>query len=299
MIISVPVLLAGAAVGAGVVIAVAGALPSRADVGDVIARLDASRLDALAPHTPPAAASALERWGQQVLRLVGEQVLRVPVRELGILRESPALFVGRKLGTALYGLALPTVATIAFALVGVHPPLAVPALAGLIAAAIFWFIPDISVRGRAAEARTEFRAAIASYLELVGLERAADAGPTEALRRAAAVGDGWVFERIRDALVRAELAGIAPWEGLRRLATEIDVPELAAPAEIIAIAGEEGAAVYSTLKAQAASLRGVLLTDQQAKANEASEKMIMPVAGLVILMTVYIAVPAMLNIIAS
>jgi hypothetical protein len=80
---------------------------------------------------------------------------------------------------------------------------------------------------------------------------------------------------------------------------EIDVPELGAPADIIAVAGEEGAAVYSTLKAQAASLRGVLLTDQQAQANEASEKMIMPVAGLVILMTVYIAVPAMLNIIAS
>ena len=300
MISSAPVLLAGAAIGTGVVMAVAGLMPTRADVGDVMARMDASRLDTTAvPGTERPAANILERWGQQVLRLVGEQVLRVPTRELGILRESPALFVGRKLATALYGLALPTVATLVFTVVGIHPPLVIPALAGLAAALLFWFIPDLSVRGRAEEARTEFRAAIAAYLELVGLERAADAGPTEALRRAAAVGDGWVFERIRDALVRAELAGIAPWDGLRQLATEIDVPELGAPADIIAVAGEEGAAVYSTLRAQAASLRGVLLTDQQAQANEASEKMIMPVAGLVVLMTVYIAVPAMLNIIAS
>ncbi|MFD0327087.1 hypothetical protein ACFQZC_38275 [Streptacidiphilus monticola] len=53
------------------------------------------------------------------------------------------------------------------------------------------------------------------------------------------------------------------------------------------------------MKAQAASLRGVLLTDQQAQANEASEKMVVPVAALVILMTCYIAVPAMLHVIAA
>jgi predicted membrane GTPase involved in stress response len=108
-----------------------------------------------------------------------------------------------------------------------------------------------------------------------------------------------VFTRIRDTITRAELEGISPWEGLKRLSVELDVPELGAPADIIAIAGEEGAAVGDTLAAQARSLSGVLVTAAKAQANRASEKMVMPVAVLVLIMTVYIGYPAISRILAS
>ncbi|MEZ0092480.1 type II secretion system F family protein [Streptacidiphilus sp. EB129] len=299
MIDLAPVLLTGATVGAGITVAAAGLMPGRTDLGDVLSRLDANRLDVLEPRRHAGAVTVTERLGARVLAQVGEQVLRIPRRELELTGRSAAWFIGKKLTTALAAMLMPMAGVALYTAAIGPPPVAIPLLGALAFAVVAWFLPDIKVRQEAAEARTEFRTAVASYLELVGLERAADAGPTESLRRAAEVGDGWVFQRIRDAIVRAELAGIPPWDGLRQLSTEIGVPELGAPADIIALAGEEGAAVYSTLQAQARSLRGQLLTDQQADANTASETMVAPVAALVILMTLYIAFPAMMRVINS
>jgi Flp pilus assembly protein TadB len=294
-----PVLLAGAAVGGGITMLVAGLSRDRGDLGDVIARMDASRIDLLAPQQVEQPTDWRERLGGWALSRISDNLVRLPRKELAILRESPALQLGKKIGVALYGLLAPALGTAVAIAGGAKFPFAIPGVISLVFAVAGWFLVDVNARQRAAEARTEFRIAIASYLDLVSLERAADAGPSEALKRAAQVGDGWVFERIRDALLRAELAGIAPWEGLRQLSEEIDVPELGHPADIIAIAGEEGASVYSTLQAQARSLRDVLLTDQQAHANTASEKMVVPVAALVIIMTCYIALPAMVRVINS
>jgi Flp pilus assembly protein TadB len=295
-----PVLLSGAAVGAGLTIAVAGLTPGRADLSDVLAHLDATQLDNLQPRTTPAGPLGVqERLGARVLAQVGEHVLRVPRRDLQLLGRTPASHVGRQCTTALAAAAMPALGTAAYTALAGPPPFVLPLLASVLFGAVLWVLVGVSVRQEAAEARTEFKVAIASYLELVGLERAADAGPIESLRRAAEVGDGWVFHRLRDAIVRAELAGIPPWDALRQLADEIGVPELGAPADIIALAGEEGAAVYSTLKAQARSLRGQILADQQTQANTASEKMVAPVAGMVIVMTLFVAFPAMLRIINS
>lgn len=301
MISLAPVLLSGAAVGVGITVAVAGLTPGRADLGDVLARLDATQLDNLQPRTAPIAElSFQERMGARVLAQVGEQVLRVPRRDLDLIGRTPASHVGRQITYSLATTAMPALGAAAYsALAGHTVSFTLPLLVSLLFGVAMWLLVGVNVHQEAAEARYEFKTAVASYLELVGLERAADAGPIESLRRGAEVGDGWVFHRLRDAIVRAELAGIAPWDALRQLAEEIGVPELGAPADIIALAGEEGAAVYTTLKAQARSLRGQLLTDQQAEANAASEKMVAPVAGLVIVMTCFIAFPAMLRIITS
>src|SRR5947199_371191 len=109
---------------------------------------------------------------------------------------------------------------------------------------------------------------------LENLDRNRDRQPNTTLEKAGAfllrtVGEGWVFAKIRDTITRAELEGISPWEGLKRLSIELDVPELGAPADIIAIAGEEGAAVGDTLGAQAKSLSGALVTAAKAQANMA------------------------------
>ncbi|WP_328373173.1 type II secretion system F family protein (plasmid) [Streptomyces sp. NBC_00445] len=292
--------LGGAAVGAGLVIAYRGMVPGRPDVGDIISRMDATRLENLQPvRAARVPAGGLERLGAVLLRAAGEGALRLPRQELELIGRSPTRHVGIKIALGLYGLVLPMLLVAVAAAAGHPMPFPVPALAGLLLGIAFWFVPDIHVKQQAVEARADFRHAIKTYLRLVQLERAADAAPTQALKRAAEVGQGWVFVRIRDAITRAELEGISPWEGLKRLSLELDVPELGAPADIISIAGEEGAAVGETLGAQARSLSGALVTAAKAKANSASEKMVMPVSVLVVIMTIYIGYPALTRIMSA
>ncbi|MEU5958176.1 type II secretion system F family protein [Streptomyces sp. NPDC047525] len=299
MILSPFGVIGGAVAGLGLVIAARGILPGRPDLNDVLSRMDATRLENLERHRDARPNSAMEKAGALLLRSVGEGTLRLPRQQLELVGRSPAAHLGRKLGLALYGLLLPVLTVGLANLAGAPFPFAIPAIAGLGVAVIFWFLPDLQLKQQAVEAKEDFRYAIKAYLRLVQLERAADAAPTQALKRAAEVGEGWVFAKIRDTITRAELEGISPWEGLKRLSIELDVPELGAPADIIAIAGEEGAAVGDTLGAQAKSLSGALVTSAKAQANTASEKMVMPVAMLVLIMTVYIGYPALSRIMAS
>ncbi|WP_331731612.1 type II secretion system F family protein [Kitasatospora sp. NBC_01300] len=299
MIANAPAIAAGALTGLGVAIAIAGATRARPDLGDVLRRVDARRLENLDPRPVRIADSVLERLGGRLLGQLGEGVIRLPRRDLELLGRTPAQHVGHKIGFAILGLLFPALVPAVVTLAGGHLPFAVPALVAVGLAGLAWLVPDLNVREEAGEARREFRFAVASYLELVCLERAADAGPSEALRKAAAIGEGWVFTRLRDALTRAELGGLPPWEGLRQLSDELGVPELGAPADIMAVAGEEGASVYTTLQAQAASLRGSLLADEQTRANIASEKMIIPVTALVLIMSLYIGYPAIARIMAA
>ncbi|MFJ4003901.1 type II secretion system F family protein [Streptomyces sp. NPDC090023] len=298
MNISPYAVIGGAVTGLGLVIAARGILPGRPDLGDVLTRMDATRLENL-ERRDNQANTLMEKAGVFLLRTVGEGTLRLPRQQMELVGRSPAAHLGRKLALALYGLLLPVLVVALANLAGYPFPVAIPAIAGIGLAVIFWLLPDLQLKQQATEAKEDFRYAVKAYLRLVQLERAADAAPTQALKRAAEVGEGWVFARIRDTITRAELEGISPWEGLKRLSLELDVPELGAPADIIAIAGEEGAAVGDTLGAQAKSLSGALVTSAKAQANMASEKMVMPVAMLVLIMTVYIGYPAISRIMAS
>jgi hypothetical protein len=143
------------------------------------------------------------------------------------------------------------------------------------------------------------RRALCSYLDLVSLRRDASEGPTIALERAAALGEGWVFRRITDALVAARLAGDPPWDGLRRLAADTGVGELADVADIAAVAAQEGASIAPTLRARAQSLRVQLLAEEEASANTASEKLTAPVALLSIAFLLLFLYPALARLMAT
>jgi hypothetical protein len=187
-------------------------------------------------------------------------------------------------------------------LIGSAPPLAPPAAASVLLAVGLWLKAGAEVRENADHARVAYRYAVSSFLERVALARLSDAGASasasEALYRTAEVGDGPALERIRATLEHARLAGISGWEALRALADELYIPELARPAEALALAGEESAPVYNTLQAQAAQLRGARLTDMQAKANEASQRLVVPVVVLGLLVLVYVAYPAFTRILS-
>ncbi|WP_199920560.1 MBL fold metallo-hydrolase [Streptomyces sp. NRRL S-481] len=79
-----------------------------------------------------------------------------------------------------------------------------------IIAGLLFITPDLAVRDQAKRAREEFAHALSAYLDLVALKRAADAGPAEALEKAAEVGEGWPFLYLQGTLRRARLEKIPP-----------------------------------------------------------------------------------------
>ena len=286
--------LAGAVAGAGVLLVALGLAPApRPDLTAALARLDA-------PAPPPDDATADPAGGLRG-RVTGPVLARlrrlpVPAADLALLREDPDAFLLRKATLGLLAFLAPAAALAALGWAGLALPLVVPLAVGLGAGLVGFLAPDLAVRSRARTARAEFRRAAGAYLDLVALERAADGGPAEALHRAAEVAHGWVFVRIRDALDHARLAGRPPWEALSDLAAEVGVPDLADLADIVALAGDDGAAVYDTLLAKAAALRNRTRADAQAAANAASERMTLPAVLLGVAFLILVAYPALARV---
>ncbi|GAA1167579.1 hypothetical protein F4556_001152 [Kitasatospora gansuensis] len=286
--ISIWAVLAGALLLGGVAAIAAELRPAPPDLGQALDRLHRTPADHAELTDPDV--SWVDRIGQSSLRLPGA---RIPRRQLSLIGRTPARFMAHKLLFALIGLMAPGYLVLISVLVGFELPWVVPLLAGPALALLGWLLPDGIVAGEAKEARTEYLHGIAAYLELVALERAADCGPAEALRRAAAVGRSTVFRRIRDALERAATDRLPPWDGLDALATELGLTPLQDVADIMRLSGSDGAAVYDTLRARSKSLRDELLAEDLARANTDSERMVAPGAALTLLMTVLIVFPAL------
>lgn len=292
--ISTAVVLAGAATGSGAALLIAGLLPTTPDLQSALARLSSVPGTGVTDRVlEPERDGRMRRLSRDHLpRLASTLGLDRHRADLALIGDDPESLAFRKLAFGLLGLAFPPVLATAMAVIGLSLPLAIPGVTSLALAGLLFFVPDLDVRRRAATTRAEMRRAVCVYLELVAMERVADAGTAEALHRAADIGDGRAFTLLRDALLRAQLAGSPPWQGLGRLAAELRVPELGDVADMMRISGEDGAAVYATLRARAASLRSALLADAAAEANAASEHMIMPVAVLGVVFMAMLGYPA-------
>lgn len=172
--------------------------------------------------------------------------------------------------------------------------LAVPlglTLAGTTALTIAaWLSPDWELKSKAAKARAQFARGVAIFVELVAAERRRDAPPAVALENAALVGDTWIFQRIRQELVRARYDKVQPWDALERFAEKIKVPELGDASRIMRLSGDRGASVYESLRALGRGLRVRMLNEQAATESTASDKMsnivfMVAAAFMVILLT--------------
>ncbi|MGW2395197.1 type II secretion system F family protein [Kitasatospora sp. NPDC001664] len=279
--------LAGAAVLGGIALIASELRPAPPDLAQALDRLHRVPTDT---QELGGRAAWADRIGARSIHLAGA---RIPHQQLALIGRTPARFMAHKLLFGLIGLMTPAYLVLFTTLMDVQLPLLVPVLVGPGLALLGWLVPDAIVKGEAKEARTEYLNGIAAYLELVALERAADLGPAEALRRAAVVGRSTVLRRIRDALDRATTDRLPPWEGLDALATELGLTPLQDVADIMRLSGTDGAAVYDTLRARAKSLRDELLAEDLARANTDSERMVAPGAALTLLMTVLIAFPAL------
>ncbi|WP_440902048.1 type II secretion system F family protein [Actinosynnema sp.] len=299
-------LAAGGLVGAGLALVLFQLAPSHPDLGQALARLSPAgareaQNAAKALAQPQVKGSddirdVLGAWGARHLpaRLRG----KVAPADLAVLGMTPARFYGEKITYVFIGLVAGPVLSAAV-LFSFSIPLYVPVVATLALAAALWFIPTYNVLTDARDARVEFARSLGAFVDLVALEMASGSGPRQSMEAAAAVGDSWVFRRMREELARTRWSGITPWDALRHLGNEIDMPDLHELADIMRLSGEDGARVYPQLKARAASMRSAILTAQKTRANEVSERMTLPMTLLGMIFLVILITPQILRMVGS
>ncbi|MEU6495689.1 type II secretion system F family protein [Streptomyces sp. NPDC046984] len=287
----IPVVVSGGTIGAGLALLIRELLQPQPALGPALKRSAPASLT-----MPEADMGREEVWGRWLLtRLERLPGIRIPTTNLALLGQGPGEFMLKKTALAALGLLCPVIATIPWIVAGVSLPFYVPTGVGLLIAALLFITPDLAVRDQAKRAREEFAHALSAYLDLVALKRAADAGPAEALEKAAEVGEGWPFLYLQSALRRARLEKIPPYQALVELSAEYDLPVLTDVADIMRGSATDGAAVYKALRARTAALNAELLADQAAEANAASEKMTAPGALLAILVMLLMAFPAVIR----
>ncbi len=287
---------AGGLIGMGLALLVWRLLPVHPDL--------ASALDNLAPErslAPPAVQApdrqAQDRIGLWATRHLTLSLTPVPTRDLALLQMPVHRYHGQKILYASFGLLFPVALTVMVTLIGVHPPLLIPAAASVVTAAALSLLPDYNVRSDATKAREQFTRALSAYIDLVALERLAGAGPRQAMEAAAAIGDSWPFRRIAEELARSRWSGVPPWDALARLASDLNLDDLADLADIMRLSGEEGAAVYQTLRARSAAIRSAIVSEDLARANRAGERLTLPGAVLALTFAVLLTAPALIRLV--
>ncbi|MGF1661000.1 MAG: type II secretion system F family protein [Kineosporiaceae bacterium] len=289
-------LTAGGLIGLGIALLLWRLAPAHPDLRSVLDVVSPDR-SLRRPEIPASASTASERFGLWLMRHLPLTGLSwVPNQQLALLRIPVHRYWGEKALFALIGLATPAVLGVLVAVVGVSVPVPLPVAGSLALALALSFLPDYNARSDAVKAREEFARALGAYVDLVALERQAGSGPRQAMEAAAAVGDSWVFRRLSEELARSRWSGVPPWDALTALADELHLPELAEVSDIMRLSGEEGAAVYTTLRARAEGLRAAMLAREQTKANAAGERMTFPVSALSLIFLLLLATPPVLRV---
>ncbi|MET7879849.1 type II secretion system F family protein [Micromonospora profundi] len=269
--------LAGAMAGLGVFLLVVQLIPAPPALGPALRRLHPLS----AASNTPAGISWLRRR------------FTVPYADLRLLdRNTDQYFLTLGL-SALFCLILPALITVTVAVLSLPIPVFIPVGATLAAALAGAVLAHREVVSKAAVARAEFSRAMCTYLDLAAHQVLGGHGPVESLDRAASVCHGWVFARIREALLSAQLQLRPPWDELKVLSREIEVLELGDLADIMRTAGSEGANVHQTLRARADSMRDRIRTEALAQAELRTNKLDIPAAALILVLLVLIGYPFM------
>ncbi len=275
------VLLAGVLLAAGLVFLVAAAVPA---VPRLDAALERVGLDAPARSVIRdlgALSKPSERLGAVLYRIVPRSLTDRQRRALRLQDKPIAEFYADKAVMMIIGALLPGLIGFAWTSAGGAAGIW-PALFSLIGAVIGFFVPDLLLRHASGAARSGAVEALLVYIDLLTLERLANASASQALYNAAQLSDGPLFLQIRTALERARLEQQPPYEELRRVADSLQLPELADVADVMQL-DETGAALSGALRARLSELRDAHLTSEQIKASAAAEGM-----------TIYMTLPALM-----
>jgi tight adherence protein C len=298
------VMLAGALVGAGVLLAAWMVVQPSTSGPVALALLDARlargrRDQSLTVDRRHAEESPrMRRVGARIgdaLETQGYGLPRSLEVDLGMVGQSREIFLARTAGAALLGAVLPNAVLIPWALLGLVG-FAVPLWLVLIGALVGALVPYSRLRTEAEEKRRAFRHMVSAFLDLVSMNLAGGRGVPEALQAASAISDSWGMVRIRDTLEAAKLQGITPWAALGQLGEEVDVDELRDLSAALALVAEDGAKVRESLTARASSMRHRELADAEAKAEARSQSMLVAQLLLCAGFLVFLVYPAIARI---
>jgi tight adherence protein C len=286
------VMVAGAGCGLGLYLVVRAtwARPSLTDVG---ATLSSPGRPA---HVPAASSRALLE--QRVVGRVVELLRGIgldPSRratDLRVARRSVEQHVLAKLSMALVCGMIGAVLALVLGFGGAGLLVALP----LLGAGLGFLVPELTLSSEARESRRAFRHAYGAYLDLVNVMLAAGAGPESALHIAADSGAGWAFVEIRNALAAARATRKSIADAMGQLGDELEVSELNELAASVALVGSQGARIRASLTAKADSLRSQQVSETEAQAESATERMTIPVVVLLFGFLLFLAYPAVVSI---
>jgi Flp pilus assembly protein TadB len=282
----------GLGFGLGVALVLAGFRPVPQPLAQAVADLrGASRLPSSVPSGHEGTMSRLlgplileTSWGQRAARNVSS--------DLRVTNTTQAVYLSSRIAFAFVAALW---APLTFSLMqvgGVDVGFVLPLWCSLALAPIGFLLPVLQLRSKAADRRRTFRHALSAFLDVVSISLAGGRGVDSALHDAAQSGHGWAFCELRRSLLEARLQGETPWTGLARLGQDLAIPELGELAASASLAGAEGARVRTSLAAKARSLRLRGLTEIEAAAQSASERMSLPIVVLMVGFIVFIAYPA-------
>ena len=280
-------LVLGAGLGSGLLLVVRGVRRQSTPMDDLMRSLDRRA------HVGP---QQRARVGAGLVRRVEARTPRSLERDLNVVGFTPARLAVEKLTGTIAGVAVPVAAHLALIAggSGLAPGLL---LVAVFAGGVLGFVhPNARLRSLAGRRRRQFEHALSSYLDLVNVVLAGGSGIESALEAAADAGDGWVFEHLRVALVRARATRRSPWVTLGELGSSLGVDSLTELASSVQLAGEQGARIRSSLAAKAASLRARQLTQIEADANAASERMGVPTVLMFLGFLILLGYPALQQI---
>jgi Flp pilus assembly protein TadB len=251
-------------------------VPARPDLASGVRRWDSSRTRATrVQHAgAPEAASVVGRAQVWIADLMlRRQDIGSITRDLAVTDSSIEAYVGKVSTLMVLGFLGPLVVLGFFQVMGLDLPFVLSVLAGLGLAATMVPVARQELSEAAVKRRAELRRTLSIYLDLVGMSLQAGRGHAEALPAAAAVGHGWAFTHLQDAIDGARYVGTTPWRALGELGERFGVRQLTDLDAALTLAAEDGAKVRATLIARAQTLRDERLADAERMAAQATESM--------------------------
>jgi Flp pilus assembly protein TadB len=233
----------------------------------------------------------LGRWLLRTVPVLARAVAGVGT-DLRIVGRSPEEQAARVGAYTLLAMAFGPWMALVFWIAGSPLPAIIPGGVTLLGMAFGLVAPFTSLRAEAAARRTTFVHALSSWCDVVVMTLAAGRGLEQAMETAARAGRGWPFAELRGALQASYVRGEPPWIALGRLGAELGVGDLTQLASMVAMAGEEGAAVRETVAAKARTIRERMTTDTEMAANAATERMSLPGVLLVLGFLIFLGFPA-------
>ena len=274
-------LLAGVLVAAGLVAVVGGLRRTTPGLRAALDRVGGVEAPAEGPDTVTPLSSPSERWGAFLQRHVPVPLTATQRRALRMQDKSVAELYADKTVMAVIGAVLPALLGSALGWVLTGHVGTLPAVTAVVGGVLGFFVPDLLLLRSSSGTRSAALEALLVFVDLVTLERLANASAPQALLRAASLSQVPLFVQIRTALERATLEQQSPYAELRRLADVLELPELADVADVMQL-DETGAALSGTLRARVRELRDAHLTAEQIRASADAEGM-----------TIYMTLPAM------